>query len=140
MTAAFKAEKVRFASGATIEHEPGWTYNHLGLLRSGPFMAPIWTIVHLNSGHSIGVIKGTTRGLEQMQDMVAEIADAGDWSFDGLDGFRNQFPDAPDRVREIITRHIGSAKVVATGASPNPVAARTVALLREDELHPRPVE
>lgn len=126
---AWTRQFVRVSAGNVIENRMGWTYRGIGLVGETSRLG-WWYIVHLNSGHAVARIRGGTEA--QLKDMAADIADAGDWSFEGLDGFRNMFPDAADRVHEIVTRHRPELKR-RKSPGPNPVHAKAIALLREDE-------
>lgn len=132
--AAWKQGRFRVSGSGAILTRDGWTYNGLGITQVGSIFAPRWHIIHLNSGHAIARIdKGS---LASMQALAAEIADAGDWSFDGLTGFQNQFPDAAERVHEIVMKHRPDLRRRPTATVPDPVAAHAIAMLREDEQHP----
>jgi hypothetical protein len=85
----------------------GWTYGGCGVHQSiegSPKgrRPPTFTVTHLGSGHALAHIDAI---FDRTIEIATEIADAGDWSFDGLDGYKNQFPDAPKKVGAIIARH-----------------------------------
>lgn len=89
------------------EIRKGFTYNGIGVhlvLKGSPKgrRKPRWHISHLGTGHAIAYVEVAA---EKLQQIVTEIAEAGDWTFDGLDGWKNQFPDAPDKLREISGRY-----------------------------------
>lgn len=109
----------------------GYVYNGLGLhqaIGASPKgkRPPTWTLTHLGSGHRVASIKGT---VADAFPVATEIAEAGDWTFDGLYGWRNQFPDAFERVKEIIARHAKRAKLGARGGACEEVAQQ-IALAR----------
>lgn len=87
---------------------------------------PKWSLTHLGSGHAIAFIDGDVR---EVFPVATEIALAGDWTFDGLEGWRNQFPDAPAKMAEIAARHKHLTK--SSGAHRNEDVARAVAASRE---------
>lgn len=87
---------------------------------------PKWSLTHLGSGHAIAFIDGDVR---EAFPVASEIALAGDWTFDGLEGWRNQFPDAPQRVAEIVARHRNVTK--SGSGHRNEDVARQVAAARE---------
>lgn len=132
---AWKVEQIRVSGPHGIERKTAHTYGGLGLFNNGQVFGVVWRIIHLNSGHQIAEIRGAMKRLDQMKDLAAEIADAGDWSFDGLQGHKNQFPDAAAKVDEIVRKHLTVVRVPA-GTSPDPVAAMAIARLREDETMP----
>src|SRR4051812_21195230 len=89
----------------------GYTYRGLGLhiVSSGyqskkgrTRVPPMWRLTHLGSGHGITSLRGE---LDTVLPPATEIAEAGDWSFDGLDGWKNQFPDARERMDEVLSRY-----------------------------------
>jgi hypothetical protein len=87
--------------------KPGYTYKGLGLRM---IQAPSpkgrrpaeWLIIHLGSGHGIAVVAGT---VSDVFPIVHELAEAGDWTFIGLDGWRNQFPEAKAATRAWLQRY-----------------------------------
>jgi hypothetical protein len=66
-----------------------------------------WKLHHLGTGTGLVDLHGP---LEVVQSVATEIADAGDWTFDSMDGWRNQFPDGKERLIEIMERHPKVAK------------------------------
>ena len=85
----------------------GWTYRGLSLhkLQEGSPKGrrkARRTVSHLNSGHRLISI---TADEELVFSIATELAEAGDWTFEGLYGWKNQFPDAPDVVATLTTRH-----------------------------------
>lgn len=62
----------------------------------------MWALTHLGSGHQLCRIKGT---VATVFPIASEIAESGDWSFDGLDGWRNQFPDAKEKLEAVAAKH-----------------------------------
>jgi hypothetical protein len=87
--------------------QAGYVYRSLGIWRSmrpSPKgrRPPTWCLTHLGSGHAVCNIKGKVAVAFAI---AAEIADLGDWSFDGIDGWKNQFPDARTKMDEIVTKY-----------------------------------
>jgi hypothetical protein len=85
----------------------GYTYRGLGLwiaIDGSPKgrIPPQWSLSHLGSGHNLCYIKGD---VATAFPIATEIAEAGDWGFLSLDGWRDRFPDAPKRLDEIIARY-----------------------------------
>jgi hypothetical protein len=87
---------------------------------------PKWSLTHLGTGHAVGFITGDVRTAFLI---ATEIATAGDWTFDGMTGFRNQFPDAAEKVASIMARH---PKAFSRGAGENgdEAQAREIAMAR----------
>lgn len=109
--------------------KPGYAWRGLGLFQAIPGSPKgrrpaTWSLTHIGSGHAIAFLKGDVRTVFPI---ASEIALAGDWTFEGLDGWRNQFPDASERVSEIIARY---PKIVsrAAGGGRNEDIARAVAM------------
>ena len=61
----------------------------------------IWSLTHLNSGHRIATLHGDAAAVRQVADAVAEL---GDWTFGGLDGWRNVDPELPARLGQLVER------------------------------------
>lgn len=116
----------------------GFTYNGLGIDLRSPGSPKgrrksIWVITHLGSGHRIGRLVGSNATVFEI---ATELAEAGDWSFEGLTGYQNQFPDAPQRWSELCAKYPDS---ISTGplVGNSEDAARAVAMARA-VLSPRP--
>jgi hypothetical protein len=85
---------------------------------------PRWALTHLGSGHLVGTLKGDVRTAFPV---ATEIAELGDWTFEGLTGWKNQFPDIQERVAEVQARHSGVfTKSGGRGASED--VARAIAM------------
>lgn len=96
------------------EKRSGYTYRGLGLFMvtgSSPKgrPPPTWSLTHLGSGCRIALIEGT---VGVAFPVATEIAEAGDWEFLSLVGWKDRFPDAPERIKEIVARH---SKVARSG-------------------------
>ena len=107
----------------------GFTYRGLGLhiakTASPKGRRPTkWTVTHLGSGHAVVAINAP---FERACAIAAEIAEAGDWSFDGLQGWKNQFPDAKERTREIVAAHDPAAAYFQGAGGSSEDVARAVA-------------
>ena len=112
-----------------IEPRAGYTYRGLGIYQT---VAPSpkgrrpakWSLTHLNTGHCIAELAGSVAAVFPI---ATEIAEAGDWDFLSLEGYKDRFPDAGKVVMKIIARH---GKLVSrsksTGAS-NREAAMQIA-------------
>lgn len=110
----------------------GWVDEKKGLGFYRNFMDE-WWIVHLNSGH--GIINMTGESL-QVLPVASEIAEAADWTFEGLDGWRNRNPDLPAKLNEIARRHparrIRGAESATTANAPRDSNARKIGFERMD--------
>lgn len=85
----------------------GYTYRGLGLhmvMEPSPKgrRPARWNLSHLGSGHLVGVLTGD---VATAFPVAGEVAEAGDWEFLSLDGWKDRFPDAAEKVREIAARH-----------------------------------
>lgn len=94
----------------------GFTYRGLGLAcsmgayrsKKGRKVIPArWTLSHLGTGHSITILIGE---LASVLPIATEIAEAGEWDFLSIDGWRDRFPDAKGKLDVILARHEGAAR------------------------------
>lgn len=114
---------------------PGYVYRGLGLhlaisssrrrRKTQSEKPQTWALTHLGSGHRVAFIRGR---VAVAFPIAAEIAECGDWSFDGLEGWRNVDPELPKRVFAIIERH--GRKIWLGGGGCSHDAARAVAMAR----------
>lgn len=109
----------------------GYVYRGLGLYLIMPASPKgrrpaQWSLTHLGSGHCLAMLKGD---VSTAFPIATEIAEAGDWTFDGLKGWKNHFPDAAERVREILER-AGSRGKMTGGGNSNEGVAREIAMAR----------
>ena len=110
---------------------PGYIYKGLGLhqvFKASPKgrRPPTWGLTHLGTGLNVCFIQGT---VATAFPVATQIAECGDWDFDGPDGWRNHDPDLPAKAMEIINAH-GMCK---RGGNDSPVTrevARQVAMAR----------
>lgn len=85
----------------------GWTRKGLGLYRN---FAGLWWLVHLNTGHGVvrlGVEDADGMAHESLLEVLPyadEIADATDWTFTHVGGWRNRDPDLPTKLQAIANR------------------------------------
>lgn len=94
----------------------GYAYRGLGLamtIKGSPKgrRAPRWTLTHLGSGHAVCAIIGHVKDAFPI---ATEIAECGDWSFDGLTGWKNVDPELADKFSAIRTKH---AKLIKSGGN-----------------------
>ena len=107
----------------------GWTYRGLGLWMMIPGSLkgrrkPLWSITHLGSGHLVVAIEAAK---ETAIAIATELAEAGDWSFEGLEGWKNQFPEAHQVVLALMTRYKCARR---TGTATCEAAAQQIAAAR----------
>jgi hypothetical protein len=117
-------------SFADRRKEAGYTYRGLGLYllqRGSPKgrRPPKWCLVHLGSGHTVCYINGHVKdGFP----LASEIAECGDWTFDGLTGWRNVDPEIPAKFHAIREAHPKAIELSNGGSSEE--AARAVVMAR----------
>jgi hypothetical protein len=63
---------------------------------------PRWNLTHIGTGHLVGNLVGDVRTAFPV---ATDVADAGDWTFDGPGGWQNQFPDVKERMSELLARY-----------------------------------
>ena len=126
MTDIWKPEtfQVAFPGGPT--YRAGYVYRGLGIFQAiGPSpkgrRPAEWSLTHLGTGHKICLIKGDVRTAFPV---ATEIAEAGDWDFLSLEGWKDRFPDMKEVVGAIIERH---AKIATRGGSVGHENSRAVA-------------
>ncbi|WP_341896427.1 hypothetical protein [Sphingobium sp. YR657] len=85
-----------------------------------------FSATHLNSGHAVRFFE--TRDPRSIIPAVDDLADLCDWSFDGLDGWKNFVPDLPDRMQAWHRRHEMAAR--SGGGMRSEAAARVIAMSR----------
>lgn len=81
----------------------GLIYGGLGIWQLVPAAPPFFetatsALYHLGTGHTICSLLGEE---EDILPPATDIADLLDWTFDGLEGWRNLLPDLPARLAEI---------------------------------------
>ena len=84
-----------------------YTYRGLGLhmLYSGSptgRMPGRWSLTHLNTGHRLAIIDGN---VATAFPIAFDIAEAGDWDFLSLGGYKDKFPDALEQLEKIAAQH-----------------------------------
>lgn len=92
--------------GGPVE-KAGYLCNGLGIFQAisaskGGKRPATWSLTHTGSGHAVCYMSGAKDIVLQVS---ALIANSGDWSFDGLEGYKNQFPDAAAKVSAIMAAH-----------------------------------
>lgn len=101
----------------------GYVYRGLGLHKPSP-RRKNWSLTHLGTGHQIATITGK---VADVFPVASEIAECGDWDFDGLKGYVNRDPEIGKRLHEIIARHKNARPAIVTEArKPNHDVARQI--------------
>jgi len=109
----------------------GFTYRGLGMhqiRRHEMFkQAGLWCLAHLNSGHAIVVIAGSVR---EAFDIATDIAECGEWDFNGLNGWENRDPELTVKLKAILDRH--PDRVRGFGSAADHDMARKIGNRRDD--------
>lgn len=71
------------------------------------FLPARWSLSHLGSGHCLVTLTGEW---DEILPVATEIAEAGDWDFLSMQGWRDRFPDAPERLAELVEKHASMCK------------------------------
>lgn len=111
----------------------GYVYRGLGLhqvSKASPKgrRPPQWKLTHLGSGHCVCIIGGL---VADAFPIATEIAECADWSFDGLNGWRNMDPDLPQKLSNLLAKYPKRCRR-ATGGTRNEEVARRIAMARLD--------
>lgn len=90
-----------------VEEASGYLYKGLGMrkaISASPKgrRPPLWSLTHCGSGHRVMFIKAHDA---EAFVIATEVADLGDWTFDGLEGWRNQFPDVQERIHQMRSKY-----------------------------------
>lgn len=114
-----------------VEQSPGRI--HAGLAMSFTFAGspkgrrpPVWTLTHLGSGHVVCNIEAHEA---EAFAIATEIAECGDWDFDGLKGYLNRDPDLPEKFRALMQKH-GKRVVRSGGGRQSEAAAMAISMAR----------
>lgn len=112
----------------SIDFRAGYTYRGLGLhmvAKASPKgrRPPRWKLTHLGSGHGVAHIDGK---VADAFPIATEVAECGDWDFDGMDGWRNRDPDLPTKVRDVLAKYPKRAKFTTGRIGGSDEAARLV--------------
>ena len=86
----------------------GYTHAGLGIYLGGAS----WSLIHLGSGHRVCRLKGT---LERAALLGCEVAALTDWTFLGLDGWRNTDPDLKDKLTAWAATHPREVEFMTSG-------------------------
>lgn len=86
---------------------------------------PTWSLRHLGSGHTVCLIEGKVAVAFLI---ASEIAECGDWSFDGLKGYVNVDPEIPEKCRTIFAKYPKAVR--RGGGNQSEESARAIAMAR----------
>lgn len=87
------------------ERRAGYAQNGLGLWvqRQGTrHSKPIWCLSHIGTGHLVARFSGYA---DYVFPIASDISALGDWTFLGLDGYKNRMPDLKERLQEVLLKH-----------------------------------
>lgn len=126
------ASTFQIASRFGLQNKRGYTYRGLGLfmvMDGSPKgkRKPKWSLTHLGTGHCVAEILGS---VVEVMPPATDLACAGDWTFDGLNGYENQFPDIAERMREWLVKYPNTSKGGGGGAGKSEEQAREIAMVR----------
>lgn len=104
---------------ASLYTRAGYVFRGLGIYqmrRASPKgrRPPTYALIHLNTGHRICNI---TAPMRDAFEMAHDIAQLGDWTFDGLDGWKNMDPELPDKVHAYMAQHPKAMSRSGSGTS-----------------------
>ena len=86
----------------------GYEHFELGLhLITGRGKKAKWILTHLGTGLRLCEIEGSVAVAFQV---ATEIAEAGDWGFISMEGYKDRFPDAAQKMAEILNRHTNARR------------------------------
>ncbi|WP_298697381.1 hypothetical protein [uncultured Brevundimonas sp.] len=113
-----------------ICRKEGRSYNGLGMIRMidaiPEFQVPVTEMVfHLGTGHGFCALKGSPAEIVEVGTQLAEL---GDWTFDSLAGWKNQFPDVTEKLLNLRDRY--PLVVVPMEGDEDEDLARKIALAR----------
>lgn len=116
----WRREKFEIARAEGPQDVRGYTYRALGIhmhsKASPKGRRPAnWTLTHLGTGHRLAYLSGD---LSIVSPVATEIAEAGDWDFLSMQGWKDKFPNARQRLEEICAAHPTVATILTnrTGA------------------------
>lgn len=131
MTDIWKAETFECAWGTGPHAVAGYTYRGLGLhvvIEASPKgrRPARWALIHLGTGHSIAYLDGD---VATAFPVGTEIAEAGDWDFLSLQGWKDKFPDARAKLEVVCARHpkVATTTIAEKGGSDLAVAQQIAA-------------
>lgn len=103
-TGSWQPEPFLALTAGKPETVVGWTHGGLGLLECGPDipMPSMWALYHLGSGHLVTFLMARD---EEALRLSSEVAALCDWSFDGLNGWKNFAPHILDDLEELRARN-----------------------------------
>lgn len=125
----WKKDRFLIATAEGPEWISGWSYRGLGVDLRKPGE---WFVTHLGSGHRVCGITGTKFMALQI---ASEIAECGDWDFDGLAGHLNRDPEIATNAAVACLKYPDIVTFKSGGRSGKPfqgheAVARTIAEMR----------
>lgn len=107
----WKVETFEAAHSGGPRQRDGFVYRGLGLHKqseAGRRQPARWTVTQLGTGHAIAYLSGDAGTVFPV---ATEIADAGDWDFLSMKGWKDKFPDAPEQLALICARYPAIARM-----------------------------
>lgn len=109
MADIWKPAQYQVHHGSTAVTVVGYTYRELGLhMLTERGKVPTWSLTHLGTGLRICNITGK---VAVSFPVATEIAEAGDWGFISMVGYKDRFPESANKLREILGRHKNAKRV-----------------------------
>ena len=119
MSAKWQRRVILTATASGVIERDGWVYRGVGIR---PVGTKRWSLIHIGTGHRLCCIDA----LDPIP-AATEIAEAVDWDYDSLDGWKNVSPDMPEKFNAVMDRH---PQIKLMGGAENPEIAREVAAQR----------
>lgn len=122
----------------SIDRVRGWEYRGIGLYLLNQMRAryvrkdgsrklyQTWSAAHLNTGHAVRMFRDVP--FATMLAAATDLAEMADWTFDGLEGWRNVDPELPGKMQEWHARHALGA--LAAGGGQNQDVAIKIGVSR----------
>ncbi len=108
MTNIWKPAEYQIALPSGPTTVAGYEHRELGLhLVTGRGKSATWSLTHLGTGLQLCQIDGS---VAVAFPVATEIAEAGDWGFISMEGFKDRFPEAGKRLHEILERHTNTKR------------------------------
>lgn len=130
MSVEWKEGRFLVGLGDGVREVTGWCTADLGLelaIEGSPKgrRKPLWSLVHLNTGHRIFCIQAEEHNALALASQVHELTD---WSFVSLDGWRDRDPRLHDKVIAVADEAEFKVEFLSAGRSQE--AARQIAMAR----------
>lgn len=103
----------------------GYSYRWLGLHQVRPpspkgRRPPWFSLTHIGSGHRVCLINAR---LDAAKMIATEIAECGEWAFDGVDGWKNIDPSLRDKCIALFEKFGKAVEFLGAGGNRDPRSA-----------------